>query len=149
MSAYIVSTATIEAIVTFALRHLDSIDPLPGTSTAAWVPIKALSPHVIGQALLDENHRSVNHRYGTEAPVPRYRHLDRISFRPDGSNSQLLMAVDIIKLGHCLIYQSCEHDDWETSWAKRFLDRVIDAAVRLLPDYHDAPWGLYDDAAAI
>ena len=146
MSATIVSTATIEAIVTFALRTLDSIDPLPGTSTATWVPIKALAPHAIGQALLDENYRSVNHRYATEAPVPRYRHRDRTSFRRDGSNSQLLMAMDIIKLCHCLSYQSCERDDWETSWAKRFLDRVIDAAIRLLPGYDDAPWGLYDDA---
>ena len=149
MSATIVSTATIEAIVTFALRTLDSIDPLPGTSTATWVPIKALSPHAIGQALLDENHRSVNHRYATDATAPCYRHLDRACFKPDGLNSRLLMATDIIKLAHCLAYQSCEHDDWETSWAKRFLDRVIDAAIRLLPDYGDAPWGLCNNAAVI
>ena len=115
MSAFIVSTSTIEAIVTFAIRHLDSIEPLPGTSTAAWVPIRALSPHAIGQALLDENHRSVNHRYATDAPAPRYCHLDRVSAKVDGSYSRLLMAVDIIRLCHCLDYRSCKHDNWEIS----------------------------------
>jgi hypothetical protein len=145
MSAFIVSSSTIEAIVTFARRHLDSIEPLPGASTATLVPIDAVSTHAIGQALLDENHRSVNHRYATHDLAPRYRHLDRVSCKVDGSYWRLLMAVDMIKLCHCLAYQSCEHDDWETSWVRRFLDRVIDAAVRLLPDYDDTPWGLYDD----
>lgn len=46
MSAFIVSTSTIEAIVTFAVRHLDSIEPLPGSSTAAWVPIRVV-PHLM------------------------------------------------------------------------------------------------------
>jgi hypothetical protein len=108
------------------------------------VPISVPSPHAIRQALLDKNYRSVNHRYATEAPAPRYRHRDRASFKPDGSDSQLLMAIDI-KLCHCLSYQSCKHDDWETSWPKRFLDCVIDVAIRALPLYDDAPWGLYDD----
>lgn len=147
MSAFIVSTSTIEAIVTFAIRYLDSIEPLPGTSTAEWLPIKTVSPHEIGQALIEENYRSVNHRYASDDPAPRYRHFDRVSAKVDGSYSRLLMAVDIIKLCHCLAYQSCEHDRWETSWAKRFLDRVIGAAVRMLPDYDDAPWGLCDDDA--
>ena len=119
MSAFIVSTSVIEAIVTFAVRHLDSIEPLPGTSTAAWVPIKTMSPHEIGQALLDENRRSVNHRYASEEQAPGYRHRDRVFAKVDRSYSRLLMAVDMIKLCHCLTYQSCEHDDWETSWAKR------------------------------
>ena len=61
MSAFIVSNSTIEAIVSFAMRHLDSIEPLPGTSTATWIPIRAESPDALGQALRDENYRSVNH----------------------------------------------------------------------------------------
>jgi hypothetical protein len=92
MSAFIVSTSTIAAIVTFAIRNLDSIESLPGTSTAAWGPISALSPHAIGQALLDENHRSVNHRYHKDDPAPRYRHLDRVFAKVDASYRRLLMA---------------------------------------------------------
>ena len=144
MSAFIVSTSTIEAIVTFAVRHLDSIEPLPGTSATAWVAIRAENPDAIGQALLDENYRSVNCRYRTEDAPLRYRHRSRLTGNVDGTTCRALTAVDIIKLCHCLAYQSCEHDDWEASWAKRFLDRVISAATRKLQGYDAAPWGLYD-----
>ena len=144
MSAFIVSTLTIEAIVTFAMDNLDSMEPLPCTSTAGWIPIRGENPAAIGQALVDENFRSVNHRYRTEEVPPRYRHRSRLVGNVGGATKRTLHAVDIIKLCHCLAYQSCEHDDWEASWAKRFLDRVIDAATRALPDYDAAPWGLYD-----
>ena len=151
MSAFIVSTSTIEAIVTFALHNLDSIEPLPDTSTAAWIPIRAESADAIGQVLLDENFRSVNCRYRTdrtdEVP-PRYRHRSRLAGNVGRVTEQSLRAIDIIKICHCLAYQSCECDDWEVSWAKRFLDRVIDAATRTLPDYDAAPWALYDDGPA-
>ena len=146
MSAFIVSNSTIEAIVSFAMRPLDSIEPLPGTSTATWIPIRAESPDALGQALRDENYRSVNHRYRTAEVRPRYRHRNRLVGTIDGVCSRALTAVDIVKLCHCLAYQSCEHEDWEASWSKRFLDRVIDAATRALPGYDAAPWGLYDDA---
>ena len=147
MSAFIVSTSTIEAIVTFAMHNLDSIEPLPGTSTAVWIPIRAENPDAIGQTLLDENFRSVNHRYRTEEVPPRYRHRNRLTGNVGGATKRTLHAVDIIKICHCLAYQSCEHDDWEASWSKSFLDRVIDAATRALPGYDAVPWGLYDDAA--
>ena len=147
MSAFIVSTPTIEAIVTFAAHHLVSCEPLPGTSTAAWMPIGVECLDAIGQALLDENFRSVNHRYRTAEVPPRYRHRSRLVGTIDGASKRALHAIDIIKVCHCLAYQSCEHEAWELSWAKRFLDQVIDAATQVLPGYAAAPWGLYDDAA--
>ena len=147
MSAFIVSTSTIEAIVTFAMHNLDSIEPRPGTSTATWVPIRTECPDAIGQALLDENFRSVNNRYRTVEVPPPYRHRNRLVGNVDGASMRALQAVDIVKICHCLAYQSCEHEDWEASWAKRFLDRVIDAATREMPGYDAAPWGLFEDVA--
>jgi hypothetical protein len=72
-------------------------------------------PDTIGQALLDENHRSVNHRFHKDVPAPRYRHLDRVFANVNGSDSRLLAAEDIIKPRHFLAYRSCKHDDWEIS----------------------------------
>jgi hypothetical protein len=54
--------------------------------------------------------------------------------------------VDILKMAHCLDYQSCEIDGWEKTLAFRQLERIKYAAVSSLPGYDDAPWG-WEDAA--
>ncbi len=144
MSAHIVHTTTIDAIVSFAIQAGGSC-PMPMSAAAeAWIAVRDADPNLLGQGLLDENYRSVNARYRRDDPVPVY------VFRPtttgvvdhDGT-TRALEPLDIIKLCNCLEYQSCEHDGWDTSWAQAFLQSVVRAAVRRLPGYDAAPWGLY------
>jgi hypothetical protein len=86
-----------------------------------------------GQILWDENARSVNYRYKENDPAPRYSFTFRLSFTP---------PVQIIKAAHCLDYQSCETDDWETTLAYKILQTIISAACHNLPGYDDAYWGI-------
>lgn len=143
MSAFVVSHSTIAAIVTFAQRRLWSCAPPPPHSGRGTVNIRDIDPDHIGQALLAENVRSVNHRYRRSDPIDRYRHVPTYVGAVSTDETRTLTALDLVKLAHCLEYQSCEHPEWEMSWARDFLRRVVDTAVHELPGYDDAPWGLY------
>jgi hypothetical protein len=117
--------------------------PPPPHSGRGTVNIRDIDPDRIGQALLAENVRSVIFRYRQCEPVGPYRHVPTYVGAVSSEVTRTLTALDVIKLAHCLEYQSCEHPEWETSWARAFLQSVVDAAVRELPGYDDAPWGLY------
>ncbi len=143
MSAYIVDLSTIHAIVTFAVggrRRVGSCRSI--TDEHVYVSSADYTPDQIGQALLHENFLSVNYRYREDEETTVY------TFKPiyDGyvevGKKRLLKPIDIIKLCHCLEYQSCEHPSWQQSFAKDFLDRVVSAALHELPGYDTAPWGL-------
>jgi hypothetical protein len=56
------------------------------------------------------------------------------SFNDDGG--------PMIKLCHHYAYQACEHDGWEASDARKLVDAIEAHAVRHLPGYDDAPWGV-------
>ena len=143
MSAFIVSHSTIAAIVTFAQRRLwTCVSPPPHSGRGA-VNIRDIDSDHIGQALLAENVRSVNHRYRRSDQIDRYRHAPTYVGAVYTDETRTLTALDTIKLAHCLEYQSCEHPEWEMSWARDFLRRVVDTAVHELPGYDDASWGLF------
>ncbi len=89
----------------------------------------------LAQMLHDENVKSVNFRYG-EDTAPETVVWD--------GKYQDLRAIEVIKSCKCLDYQSCEHDGWDASDAKAFLDRVINGAIGRLPGYDNAPWGIED-----
>lgn len=88
----------------------------------------------LGQLLLDENTRSVNHRYDENK---RYRFkLDQAVFAaPPG-------PVAALKLCMSLDYQSCENDDWNRTEAFYQLRGIIDALIDALPGYAEAEWAL-------
>ena len=146
MSAYIVSKAHIDAIVTFAVSgklRVGTIKRMAGDAGhGEYVNSSAYTPSQIGAALWAENHASVDHRYSDTTSVPAY------VFRPTchGSSctkpTRLLTPLDIIKLCQSLKYQSCEHPAWDASFAKDFLNRVISAAIGALPGYDNAFWGI-------
>lgn len=50
----------------------------------------------------------------------------------------------ILKLLDGYSYQSCEHPEWEGSWAKTFVDTVRLYTIPKLAGYRDAPWVLDD-----
>ena len=108
-----------------------------------WSTCATLIPTRSAKRLLAENIRSVNYRYRQNDPVPTYRHKPTYAGAVSPETTRLLTALDIIRLCQCLEYQSCEHPEWPTSWARTFLQSVVDTAVNDLPGYDDAPWGLY------
>ena len=120
MSAFICSPVHINTIVSWAVENHGI---LPNLDPAAWAA-----------ELYSENVRSVNHRYSERTkrtgfvyvPVPT-RGMD---------------PVQVLKLIHCLEYQSCEHKGWERSEARRFLRYVSDRAAMELPGYEAAKWSI-------
>ena len=80
----------------------------------------------IGRLLLIENVASLNARYPTDYAemLPDGFNPDTYRFEPDYFFETRVqnMEAAAIDLAACYEYQSCEHDGWETSYAKRFTD---------------------------
>lgn len=148
MSAYVCSDATIKALAIFAVRKVHghmNVDPryVDGAKDIA-----SQYPEVVATRyaamMLAENVRSVRHRYADD--LGDYDEIQINSsevLRPVA-----LSPVVILKLCACLSYQSCESEDWETTKAHALLAEIKDAAIRLLPGYEEAPWGLHDLAVS-
>ena len=127
MSAFICSDRHINAIVRFASTN--NVRVIHGNPTISLV-VAGKEQHV-SELLLSENMKSVNYRYGTSDAATG---IDYDSFAPD------LRAIEVIKACDCLAYQSCEHPEWNESFACRFLHEVQRKAIQLLPGYDKARW---------
>jgi hypothetical protein len=140
MSAFIVSHDHIDALLSFAKdkRMLKQIAYYVQPSKAdklGWTDI--------GRVLLAENDRSVCHRYsdctpgGEEVAGYGFRY-----FEPFIHMAHTKKCVWIIKNCDCFDYQACETDDYDQSTAHRIIAAIRGAAIRCLPDYEAAPWGI-------
>ena len=118
MSAFVVTTKHIDYLVAAALAYKITLLP---------------SADVIGSTLLEENYRSVNHRYHDADAAPAYRYTDP---------KLPIIHIQVIKAAQCLRYQSCEHDGWERSNARHILEGLITEAISRLPGYNDAAWAI-------
>ena len=123
MSAFMCSDAHISALVYGTVRH--EID-LPRDLTAA----------ELFAELVTENAASLRARYGRGAKEMIGEAPHRFTPAP------AFPAVHLIKLAQCYEYQSCEHDGWETSKAKRWIGRLISRLIYKLPGYDAAPWSI-------
>ncbi len=127
MSAYVVSTDTIDLLVTACrLWRLASDGYLPRET-------RNMTDNELGQVLLSENVRSVNARYSETDDASAYEHLP-VRF-------DAIDPVTVLKSAQCLDYQSCETDDWKTTTAYRVLKAIESGAIAHLRGYNDAPWG--------
>jgi hypothetical protein len=124
MSAYICTAETFAAIATFA--ELQRITH-PVTR-------EQVSPVDVASILYAENVASVNYRYdeSTDATLPS----------PAFYRFTQIPALHILSCLNCLEYQSCEHPEWNESVAAQLLNQIRRAAIRALPGYEHAPWGL-------
>lgn len=145
MSAYIVSTDTIDLILSVAQM-------VGRTSSNLYLgedrqTVLNLQTHArqIGQILVDENFRSVNSRYRLEdaAPVYRFRHVDT-----DRAGAGMDPAILVLGSIRCLRYQSCEADGYRETNAAQILDAIESMAIRHLCNVHESPWGWTRDWAA-
>lgn len=130
MSAFIVSKLHVACIVRFAGFQLRDCMPFGYREVADdWGAVAAL--------LYAENVRSVNHRYPNHPPE------EPVSFDPgEVTRAPLLSPVQCIKACDCLEYQSCEHPEWQDSVARKVLRNIRAEAIRRLPGYDEAPWGI-------
>jgi hypothetical protein len=85
-----------------------------------------------------ENAASVNFRYS----LMDGREIGHVFTLADFRRVRALEPIEVVKACHCLAYQSCEHPAWETCEAKKMLERIEAAAVRLIPGYAEAYWEL-------
>jgi hypothetical protein len=142
MSAYVCSKAHIKALAIFAVRKSHGsmiVDPryVDGAKDVSGKYAEVIATRYAA-ILLAENVRSVRVRYTDD--IGDYDEIE-IS-KSEALMPKALSAVTILKLCNCLAYQSCETDDWETTNAYKLLQQIKDAAVRALPGYDEAPWGI-------
>lgn len=150
MSAFLVTDAHINVMLTFAAQHRLSL-PDPRCLSASIEVTQLSNATLIGEALLRENLRSLTCRYGaahgfTPEPHSDDSYAERYRFNPDHRLAHLGtgLAVAIIKLTHCFDYQACETDDYATTPAAAISRALRDAATYHLPGYDKAPWGIAD-----
>jgi hypothetical protein len=134
MSAYIVSDTHISALVTWAASLQVSFYFANQRTNITWQ-----NAEEIGRALLDENVRSVGHRY--EGRIDSEEKNAAASYKFVRFDTPLEIA-EVIKACHCLDYQSCETDDWKDSKAYAILQAIEDKAITRIPGYERAPWGI-------
>lgn len=101
----------------------------------------------VARILMTENITSVCHRYDEEKEKYYFEELTADITAADRARVKAieLTPVQLIKLIHCLDYQSCEHPGWNDSLAKRILDELEAILVYQIPGYEEAPWGIDDD----
>lgn len=138
MSAFIVSDQHINALLTYHARS-----QFGGTSHLwdgeSWLEINVYSPQgkqnltKFGQILVDQNYRSVNHRYESTDSPHRYKFVQ-------DQNPLHLRPVQILKLCQSFDYQACETDDYKTTIAAQIIDNIKNRAIGELAGYESAEW---------
>ena len=125
MSAFIVSTDTIDLIVS-ALARIQG----PELSSP-------LGLQTIGADLWAENHRSVNFRYDEKTPTPAY------TFEPVDLDMIKDWQAVALKSLRCWQYQSCETNDFKDTTAYRVAQALMGLLVASDKSeaYNAAPWG--------
>ena len=106
--------------------------------------LNKVNANAIGAMLVQENLRSIQYRYPdtisdpsrTPGPLARYWEYPYV-FPQDTKALSTLQAFNAIS---CLDYQSCEHPEWGTSDAHKFLDSLTWALIHALPGYNGADW---------
>lgn len=141
MSAFVVDKAHISAI-------LRAVLPLRETDGPVWqhggntYQASRLSANCIGQLLLSECVKSVQHRYPQGKPNELPGRVDAEWLEPFVFEriGRVPTPVEAIKLIDCLEYQSCEHPGWETSQARVCCEALRRYLLGRLPGYEDAAW---------
>jgi len=133
MSAFIVSTAHINALVNAGYRACvaNSLSWYVGAERRT---LTSDNLDAVGAMLMQACVASVDYRYGETNQIPFYRHTFRLP-RP---------AVAVLKLIDCYEYQSCERPDWPTSEAHAYCAALRERLIGQLPGYDAAPWAIGD-----
>lgn len=141
MSAYIVDHDHIDGLLSYAIAaQVRYVVP----ATDSCVEIELHNATEIGRILLDENERSVRHRYpgcdADELPGTIGQNSACYKFRRWRMCGDALV---ILKACDGFDYQACETNDYEKSLAALIIRAIRNYAIRRLPGYSDSPgWSL-------
>jgi hypothetical protein len=133
MSAYVVNPATITVLVAAAHQHQIGWRTSGNDFTRLYPNASRGDLTRVGQMLLDQNVRSVNHRYQETADAGMYRYQPAAGL-PGYLPGAVASAID------CYVYQACEDPGWPTSEAYKFCEALRCRLLEFLPGYGDAPW---------
>lgn len=127
MSAYVVDNKCIDILVNAIVDRYEIDVNVPATH-GILVNVNLMRDQV-GQALVDENYRSVNYRYG-ENTIPR----DYFYTEPDHKvdSRDILDAIDEYE------YQSCETRDWQDTPQYKWLLKLQSAMLQRFVDQERA-----------
>ena len=105
--------------------------------------------------LSEENARSIAARYPDTEDNPSNAPGDLATFDAWTVGELRAMTwmtinpVQVIKAAHCYRYQACEHDGWQRSEAKEFIEGLIDSAAHHIKGYDQAEWGAPKPSAGV
>jgi len=151
MSAFMVSKGKIDAIfavVACGPAHSEK-DAQLWADSMRWAGIltKTQNPlGELGEIFIRENLASINARYPNTVGKPEhvpgpcepYWLAPYVYHQP----SRIPSVVEALKLIDCYEYQSCEHDGWKTSQAKRLCEKLRGNLITALPGYESAKWSI-------
>ena len=132
MSAYVVSEAHINALVTSWVDNRISV----AIMGREFYSNSEKDMTEIGRVLLAANICSVLHRYPNDKPE-MYADPSQYTFK---RSRRPMTAVQTIKACKCYEYQACETPEWFGSMAERIVDVIKDSVVYNLPGYEQAEW---------
>lgn len=143
MSAFLVSDAHIDALVTVALFGVAEKTAASGNWHGPYVgnparPVDVHNANRVGEMLIRENEASIKARYPSDKTPPAPDYVYPFHRLPVPAIS----AVAALKLLDCYEYQACEHTGWESSAAKRFCNHLQGRLISCLPGYDAAPWAI-------
>jgi hypothetical protein len=135
MSAFIVSRQHIQYLV-YALGKYELLEE---------------SPEATGQRLWDENIRSVMHRYPDEPVEDLPGPIGETYEYKDVPYTAVLSVAQVVNACRCYSYQSCEHPEWEHSYACALIETLEELAMQGyasaedIPGYDAAAWEIKED----
>lgn len=137
MSAFLVSDNHINFMVSFSLAAFrDDIDTY---YSRTWE-----EPEKLGAMLHTANVRSVDYRYPQNAhedPEAYTADVYRYKYTP-GVSASVENIAKLFKALDCYEYQACEFPTWKESDAYALCQQIRNMAIRALPGYDAAPWGI-------
>lgn len=142
MSAFLVTDTHINALVTVALgnsgaRYWDLY-------SKSSVTITTMNAQSVGKVLMDENVRSVTHRYAHIQDHVEKCHAYAESYRFRKFRGALSVA-EVAKACDCYSYQACETDDWQGSQAYLIIAAIREHVSADIPGWDKAPWGIDEE----
>lgn len=95
----------------------------------------------VGQMLWDENRASIRARYPDTDHMPGPVGENYVYGKHSRFPHVPIDPVQVLKACDCFAYQACEHDGWNDSEAKAFIDALTRDTWHALTGYDAAEWG--------
>jgi hypothetical protein len=164
MSAFLVSSDHVDALVTAVIEHDNPYCSVPAPD---WAKLEDRFPGAfavparrklmgemrprenvgrmhateLARALLIANLDSLRARY-TTAEQKLDHDAEEVAILAHLYTPQPLSVVSLLKQSQCFAYQACEVSDWDSCWAKAFTVELESVLINALPGFDDAPWGV-------